>query len=96
MTMPLDPNGRVPAPQLYAIRTHAEVSWQDILGFVIGTFTPVSILGLVFSLLGRDEARKIGLKQHALGTVGLIFSIIGCTCWSVFWLITIFTSAYGH
>lgn len=75
-----------PAP-IYALRTHAEISWQDILGFIFGAFSPISILGLVFALLGRDEAKKIGLKQHALGTIGLIFSVIGCSLWSLFWLV---------
>jgi len=84
-----------PAP-IYALRTHAEVSWQDILGFIFGALSPVSILGLIFALLGRDEAKKVGLKQHALGTVGLIFSIIGCSFWSLFWLFSAIGAAAGH
>lgn len=88
-----DPNF-LPVPQpLYAIRTHAEICWQDILGFIFGALSPISILGLVFALLGRDEAKKVGLKQHGLGTVGLIFSVIGCSCWSLFWIISIFANA---
>jgi len=99
VSAPLDPHGRVPAENLpiYAIRTHAEMTWQDLAAFLLGLFTPLSIVALCFGHYSYTEAKKIGLKQHAIGMIGMIFGAIGCAGWCLFWFfLTIGTAASGH
>jgi hypothetical protein len=81
-----------PAPQIYAIRTHAELTWQDLMAFFFGCLTPLSIVALCFGHHSWTEAKKQQLKPHALGMVGFIFGIIGSALWTLFWLIGALTS----
>lgn len=87
MTEQLPPVGPTPFYPAYGYqppRTHAEMTWQDIMAFIFGCFTPLSIVGLLFGLHSYGEAKKVGLKQHALGMVGWIFATLGCAAWTLF------------
>lgn len=98
MTEPLDPHGQIPAenlPPIYALRTHAEMSWQDLTAFILGCFSPLSVLAVIFGLIGGEEAKKVGLKQHPLGVVGLIFGWIGTGLWAAFWVFWILVFLVG-
>lgn len=85
------PYGWQPPP-----RTHAEMTWQDLMA-CITAFFGVSIVALVLGLVSHAEARKQGLKMHAAGMVGMIFGAIGTAGWLLFWgLFLTATAAATH
>lgn len=55
-----------------------------ILGFIFAFIPALSVLGLVFSIIGLSKAKKMGGKQKGLAIAGLIISIINiivCIIW---------------
>jgi hypothetical protein len=95
MTEQTPPPYPVPAP-FYAIRVHAEMTWQDVMALIFGMFTPLSIVGLLFGMHSGDAAKKLGLKQHPVGMIGLIFSALGCVLWTLFWIFSGIGAATAH
>jgi hypothetical protein len=87
MTEQMPPVGPAPFyPPIYAMKTHAEMTWQDLMA-CISAFFGLSIIALILGLVSFSEAKKAGLKQHAAGMVGLIFGAIGTAGWTLFWSI---------
>ena len=80
-------------------RTHAELTWQDIMALFFGVLTPLSIVALCFGHYSWSEAKKVGLKPHAVGMVGFIFGAIGSAAWTLFWIVVMIgrtANAVGH
>lgn len=75
-----------PFPQWQPPRTHAEMTWQDLMA-CITAFFGISVAALVLGLVSHDVAKKQGLKMHAAGMVGLIFGAIGTAGWTLFWIL---------
>jgi hypothetical protein len=76
------PYGWAPLPP----RTHAEMTWQDLMA-CITAFFGLSIIALVLGWHSFDQAKKVGLKMHAAGMVGLIFGALGTAGWTMFFLL---------
>jgi hypothetical protein len=67
-------------------RTTADLTWQDLMA-CITAFFGFSLVALLFGLHSRDQAKKLGLKMHAVGMVGLIFGAIGTAAWTLLLLL---------
>jgi len=65
-------------------RTHAELTWQDLMS-CITAFFGISLLALLLGIHSHGVAKKQGLKMHAAGMVGLIFGALGTAGWTLFW-----------
>lgn len=74
-----------PTP-LYSVRTHAELNAFDLFALMFGFFG-VSIVALLLGMHSNDQAKKIGLKMHAVGMVGLIFGALGTAGWTLLWVL---------
>jgi hypothetical protein len=75
------PAGWMPPPPP---RTHAELTWQDLMA-CITAFFGISLFALLLGVHSHDQAKKQGLKMHAAGMIGLIFGAIGTAGWILFW-----------
>jgi hypothetical protein len=74
----MPPSGFMPPPQ-------PRTSGMAIAGFVLSFFSCLSILGLIFSLIGLSQVRK-GQGQVKGGGLAIAGIVISC-CWLVLYIV---------
>ena len=74
-------------------QSQAQMEAVDLLAFIFALLGG-GIIAVILGMIGRNRAATKNMRQHAIGTVGLVLGVIESAAWILFWIIVLTATAH--
>jgi hypothetical protein len=74
-------------------QSQAQMEAVDLLALIFALLGG-GIIAVILGMIGRNRAATRNMRQHAIGTVGLVLGVIESVAWILFWIIVLTATAH--